>query len=88
MDQSAKDMIYFCMEFVRNNVYEQSQNVQCRTWLKMAIDIIEQNALEGGEFMVSNLKSADAFFSGVDGTLTSNNVIEKVKMVELLLTNV
>ena len=87
MDQSAKDMIYFCMEFVKNNVYEQSQNVQCRTWLKMAIDIIEQNALEGGEFMVSNLKSADAYFSGADGTLTSNNVIEKVKMVELLLTN-
>lgn len=88
MDQSSKDMLFFCMEFVRDNIYERSQNVQCRTWLKTAMDIIEKSELDNGDFIISNLKGADAYFSGADSISTSNNVIDKIKMVEALLQNV
>jgi len=88
MDQSSKDMIFFCMEFVRDNIYEQSQNVQCRTWLKTAMDIVEKSGLDNADFIIGNLKGADAYFSGADSISTSNNVIDKIKMVEGLLKNI
>ncbi len=88
MDQSNKDMVFFCLEFVKNNVYEQSQNVQCRIWIKNAVEIIEKSSLENADFLVLNLHAVDAFFSGHDSSSTTNNIIDKVKLIEALLKDV
>lgn len=87
MDQSTKDMIFFCLEFVRNNLYEQSQNVQCRTWIKTATDLIEKSGLDSSDFMILNLHAIDGYFSGTDSMSTSNHVIEKIKIIESLMAN-
>ena len=85
MDQSSKDMILFCLDFVKNNYGEQSQNVQCRNWIAMAIDLLEKSTLSSSGFMVMNLKEADGYFSGANGSATANTVMEKIEMVKALL---
>ena len=45
MDQTTKDTIYFCLDFVKNNCSAQSQNVQCRNWIKMAMDLVSKSDL-------------------------------------------
>lgn len=85
MDQSSKDMVLFCLEFVKNNVSVQSQNVQCRNWIKTAKDIIGKSNLSSSDFMMSALDEADGYFSGVNISATTNTVIDKIKMVESLL---
>lgn len=85
MDQSSRDMVLFCLEFVRNNVSEQSQNVQCRNWIKKAQELIRNSQVDSFEFMIMTLDEADRFFSGVDQSATTNTVLEKLKLVESLL---
>ena len=85
MNQSDKDMVYFCLDFVRNNLGEQSQNVQCRNWLKVACDLIEKSDLGSADFMVSNLKEADQYFYGSSTSATTNTVREKIDLVKSLL---
>ncbi len=86
MNQTDKDMVYFCLDFIKNNVTVQSQNVQCRNWLKIASDLIEKSDLGSAGFIVSNLKEADGYFSGVNASATSNTVLEKIDLVKSLLS--
>ncbi|MDH8677833.1 hypothetical protein QE109_06725 [Fusibacter bizertensis] len=87
MDQTTKDTIYFCLDFVKNNYSAQSQNVQCRNWIKMAMDLVSKSDLPTSDFIVANLKEADDYFSGVNGNATSNTLFEKIEMVKTLLTS-
>lgn len=88
MDQTTKDTIYFCLDFVKNNHNETSQNVQCRNWIKMAIDLIEKSGIGISDFMVSNLKEADGYFSGTNSSATSNTVLDKIDMVKTLMKDI
>lgn len=85
MNQSQKDMVSFCLDFVKNNVSQPSQNVQCRNWLKTAMEQITASALPMGDFLVSSLQEADGYFSGVNSAATTNTVIEKIEMVQKLI---
>lgn len=85
MEQSQKDMIIFCLDFVKNNLGEQSQNVQCRNWLKTAIDTLESSNLSSAGFMIGNLKEVDGYFSGSNSSATSNTVLDKLEMVRSIL---
>ncbi len=85
MDQTTKDTIYFCLDFVKTNYSAQSQNVQCRNWLKMAMDLVAKSQLPTGDFIISNLKEADGYFSGANSSATSNTLFEKIDMVKTLL---
>ncbi len=87
MNQSDKDMIYFCLDFVKNNLSEQSQNVQCRNWIKTASDLVEKSDLGSAGFIVSNLKEADDYFSGASTSATVNTVLDKIEMVKQLLNS-
>ncbi|GAB6106482.1 hypothetical protein [Fusibacter bizertensis] len=87
MDQTTKDTIYFCLDFVKSNYSAQSQNVQCRNWLKMAMELIIKSDLPTGDFIVANLKDADGYFSGVNSNATSNTLFEKIDMVKTLLAD-
>jgi len=88
MDQTTKDTIYFCLDFVKNNYGEQSKNVQCRNWIKMAMDLIEKSGVGIADFMISNLKEADGYFSGTNSSATSNTVLDKIEMVKTLMKDV
>lgn len=87
MNQSDKDMVYFCLDFVKNNLHEQSQNVQCRNWLKTASELIGKSELGSAGFIISNLKEADDYFSGASASATVNTVLDKIDMVKQLLNS-
>jgi hypothetical protein len=85
MNQKAKGMVIFSLNYVKNNMGEQSQNVQCRNWIKTAKDSIEKSGLSSSNFILSILDEIDGYFSGSDTKLSSNDVREKINMVESLL---
>lgn len=85
MNQKVKEMILFSLNYVKNNIGEQSQNVQCRNWIKTAKDSIEKSGLSSSNFIMSILDEIDGYFSGSDTKLTSNDVREKISMIESLL---
>jgi len=85
MNQKGKEMVLFSLNYVKNNMDEQSQNVQCRNWIKTAKDSIEKSGLSSSNFIDSILGEIDGYFSGSDSKLTSNDVREKINMVESLL---
>jgi hypothetical protein len=64
---------------------EQSQNVQCRNWIKTAKDSIEKSGLSSSNFILSILDEIDGYFSGSDTHLTSNDILGKIDMIESLL---
>jgi hypothetical protein len=64
---------------------EQSQNVQCRNWIKTAKDSIKKSNLSSSNFILSILDEIDGYFSGSDTKLTSNDVLEKISMIQSLL---
>lgn len=85
MNQKEKDMVLFSISYVKNNIGEQSQNVQCRNWIKTAKDSIEKSGLSSSNFILSLLDEIDGYFSGSDKKLTSNDIREKINMIESLL---
>ena len=85
MNQKGKEMVLFSLNYVKNNMDEQSQNVQCRNWIKTAKDSIEKSGLSSSNFIASILDEIDGYFSGSDSQLTSNDVRDKINMVESLL---
>ena len=85
MDQNSKEMVLFSLSYIKNNMSEQSQNVQCRNWIKTAKDSIEKSGLSSSNFIMSILDEIDGYFSGSDSKLSSNDVREKMNMVESLL---
>lgn len=86
MDQTTKDTIIFCLDFVKNNFSAQSQNVQCRNWLAMAINLVDTSNLAAKDFIIANLKEVDGYFSGSNSRATANTVIEKLELVRTLLS--
>lgn len=85
MDQSSKDTILFCLDFVKNQHSVQSQNVQCRNWIAMAIKLIDESELGAKDFIVANLKEIDGYFSGVNSRATTNTVLDKLNLVRSLM---
>lgn len=86
MDQSSKDTLLFCIEFVKNNMREHSQNAMCRTWLKTATDILDrQSDLGSADYIKSELSAVDNWLSGKDGTSTSEDMATKLQTAEMLL---
>lgn len=86
MDQTTKDTIVFCFDFVKNNYNEQSQNVQCRNWLAMAIDLVDKSDLSAKDFVIGSLKEIDGYLSGSNSQATSNTVLEKLDLARTLLS--
>jgi|GEM_PF-1378141 len=85
MNQKVKDMMLFSLSYVKNNMSEQSQNVQCRNWIRTAKDSIDKSGLSSSNFILSILDEIDGYFSGSDTQLTSNDVLGKINMIESLL---
>lgn len=85
MDQTSKDTVLFCLDFVKNQHSVQSQNVQCRNWIAMAIKLIDDSDLGAKDFIVANLKEVDGYFSGVNANATSNTVLDKLELVRSLM---
>ena len=85
MNQKDKGMVLFSLNYIKNNMGEQSQNVQCRNWIKTAKDSIEKSGLSSSNFILSILDEIDGYFSGSDTQLSSNDVREKINMIESLL---
>lgn len=85
MNQKVKDMVLFSLSYIKNNMGEQSQNVQCRNWIRTAKDSIEKSGLSSSNFILSILDEIDGYFSGSDTKLTSNDVLGKIDMIESLL---
>ena len=85
MNQKGKEMVLFSLNYVKNNMDEQSQNVQCRNWIKTAKDSIRKSGLSSSNFIDSILDEIDGYFSGSDSQLTSNDIREKINMIESLL---
>ena len=88
MEQSNKDMVLFCLDFVKNNVSVQSQNVQCRNWLKMAMDEIGKSGFSSSDFVISNLMEVDGYFSGQNARATVNTVYDKIDLVKTLIKDI
>lgn len=85
MNQKSKEMVLFSLNYVKNNMGEQSQNVQCRNWIKTAKESIKKSGLSSSNFILSILDEIDGYFSGSDTKLTSNDVLEKISMIQSLL---
>lgn len=86
MDQTTKDTIVFCFDFVKNNFSEQSQNVQCRNWLAMAVDLVDKSDLGAKDFIIANLKEVDGYLSGSNSRATANTVLDKLDLARTLLS--
>ena len=85
MEQSSLDTIQFCLEFVKNNYSSQSQNVQCRNWLKMVMQLLEDGGHPNKDFIIMNLMEVDGYFSGANSKATSNTIFDKIELVKSLL---
>ena len=84
MEQSSLDTIQFCLEFVKNNYSSQSQNVQCRKWLKMVMQLLEKGEHPNKDFIIMNLLEVDGYFSGANSKATSNTIFDKIEFCLLI----
>ncbi|MBN2899138.1 MAG: hypothetical protein JXO44_10230 [Clostridia bacterium] len=86
MDQTSKNTLNFCIEFIKNNFTERSQISMCLVWLKQAIELLEKETdLSSGMFIVNELGAIEAYLIGKDTSSTSADVISKIQMIETLL---
>jgi len=85
MNEKEKGMIIFSLNYVKNNINKKSENVQCRNWIKTAIETVEKSGIPSVNFIVSNLEAIDGYFSGRASKLSSNDVFEKIKMIITLI---
>jgi len=89
IDDSNKNTLAFCIEFIRTHFREHSQQAQCRTWLKTAISILE-NAPEvsSGNFIISEMTDIDKWLAGSDSKSTSEDMFSKLDMIDTLLKDI
>lgn len=85
MKTKEKEMILYSLNYVKNNINEQSQNVQCRNWIKTAIQTLNKSDISSKNFLTGKLEEIDGYFSGSYSKLTSNDVFENIKMIESLI---
>lgn len=86
MDQTSKNTLEFCMEFIANNFREHSQVSMCLVWLKQATEILEKDTeLSSAGFIVNELSAIEKYLTGKDTSSTSADVSSKIKMIETLL---
>ncbi len=89
MDQSTKDTLNFCIEFVRNNFREHSQVSMCLVWIKQAVEILEKAPeVSSGTFMINELSAVEKYLTGSDSKSTSEDVSSKLQMVETLIDGI
>lgn len=79
---SSQNTFNFCLQFIKDNVNEASQRTMCRTWLKTAITTLDDAKLSSSGFMINELEAIDTFFSGANGSMTSNDVMSKLQTVK------
>ena len=89
MDQSKKDTLNFCIEFIRNNFREHSQTSMCLVWVKQAVDILEAAPEVGSAvFIINELQAVEKYLTGSDSSSTSEDVNSKLQMIEQLIESI
>ena len=89
MDQSKKDTLNFCIEFIRNNFREHSQVSMCLVWVKQAKDILEAAPEVGSAVFITNeLNAVEKYLTGSDSSSTSEDISQKLQMVETLIASI
>jgi len=89
MDQSTKDTLTFCIEFVKNNFREHSQVSMCLVWIKQAIEILDKaTEVSSAGFISNELSSIEKYLTGSDSSSTSEDVISKIQMIETLMQDI
>lgn len=85
MNQTSKDTIEFCLEFIKGNVNNASQRTMCRTWVATAIDTVKKEKISSEDFVIGELTAMDDYLSGKNASLTSVDVLTKIDTVLQLI---
>ncbi len=86
MDQTSKNTLNFCIEFIKNNLGDRSQVSMSLVWLKQAVEILEkEEALSSAGFIENELSAIEKYLMGKDTSSTSADIDSKLKMIETLL---
>ena len=86
MDQTSRNTLSFCIEFIKNNYNEHSQVSMCLVWIKQANDILDKETeLSSAGFVQSELAAIEKYLTGKDKSSTTADIDSKVKMIETLL---
>lgn len=89
MDQSKKDTLNFCVEFIRNNYREHSQVSMCLVWVKQAVEILEgAPEVSSAVFIINELQAVEKYLTGSDSSSTSTDIDSKLQMVETLVAGI
>lgn len=88
MDQTSKNTVSFCIEFIKNNFYEHSQISMCLVWMKQAVEILEKDIeLSSAGFIVNELSAIERYLTGKDTSSTRADIDSKLRMIETLLND-
>lgn len=86
MDQTSKNTLSFCIEFIKTNYREHSQVSMCLVWIKQATEILgKATELSSAGFIESELAAIEKYLTGKDKSSTTADIDSKVKMIETLL---
>lgn len=86
MDQTSRNTLSFCIDFIKNNYNEHSQVSMCLVWIKQATDILsKETELSSAGFIESELNAIEKYLTGKDTSSTTADIDSKVKMIETLL---
>ncbi|WP_430885744.1 hypothetical protein [Fusibacter sp. JL216-2] len=89
MDQSKKDTLNFCIEFIKNNFREHSQVSMCLVWVKQAVDILDASPeISSAGFIVNELSAIEKYLTGSDTSSTSEDINGKLQMIEQLIAGI
>jgi len=89
MDQSTKDTLKFCIEFVKNNFREHSQVSMCLVWIKQATDILDKaTEVSSAGFISNELSSVEKYLTGSNSSSTYEDIISKIQMIETLMQDI
>ncbi len=89
MDQSTKDTLVFCIDFIENNFREHSQISMCLVWTKQAKDILEKAPeVSSAGFIMNELSSVEKYLTGSDTSSTTQDIISKLDMVKTLVNDI
>ncbi len=89
MDQSSKDTLNFCMEFIESNFTVHSQISMCLVWTKQAVDILNKSPeISSAGFIVNELSAIEKYLTGSDTSSTSQDIHSKLDMIKTLLKDI
>ncbi len=88
MDQTSRNTLSFCIEFIKNNYREHSQVSMCLVWIKQATEILANAPeLSSAGFIEGELMAIEKYLTGKDKSSTTADIDSKVKMIETLLVD-